>query len=133
MNRYEVSRFLSAALIVGCLALGAGQATAKNTANDAAAAAVRDDSPTTYKLVANSHVEYHALARHISLRDLDLSTPAGAAALQQRVAANATAVCSRLSELYPEVITSLRRCEKDAVQDAMIQVRAAVARAERHS
>ena len=129
MNRYEVAKFLSTTLVAGCLALGAQQAAAI----DGPAPVVREDSPTTYKLVANSQVEYHALARHISLRDLDLATPAGAAALEQRVNTNAAAVCARLSELYPTVFTSLRRCEQDAVQDAMVQVRAAVARAERRS
>jgi len=129
MNRYQVSKHFGVTVIAGCLALGAGVATAKDTP----AAAVREDAPTTFKLVKDSPVEYYALARHVSYQDLDLSTPAGNAALRQRIAANATAVCTRLSELYPNVFTSLRRCEKDAVQDAMIQVRAAVARAGRQS
>ena len=77
--------------------------------------------------------EPYTLARHIRLRDLDLSTPAGEADLQKRIAANPTAVCAKLSELYPNIYTSTRRCEKGAVQDAMIQVRAAVARAGRQS
>jgi UrcA family protein len=115
------------ALVAACLALGAGLATAAETSE----VIVREDAPTAYKPVADSPIVVHALARHVSYGDLDLTTPAGAADLAKRVADSANAVCARLGKLYPNDFTSVEECEQGAVKQAMVRVRAAVARAER--
>lgn len=124
----DASRRLSVIGVAAVLALGAGLATAGGFSE----IVVRDESPRTFKLVADSQVELYALSRHVSYSDLDLSTPAGAADLQARVIEVAGAVCARLGALYPSVFTSERRCEKDAAIDALAQVHAAIARAGKH-
>ena len=121
----EYSKRLRGTLAATCLALVAGLATAGETTT----VVLRDTRPTTYQPYANSGVEYHALARHVDYRDLDLSTPAGAADLHKRVAESAIAVCARLGELFPKDYTTDEQCQQEAVKAAMVQVRAAIAKA----
>lgn len=121
----EYSKRLRVTLATACLTLVAGLATAGETATVVA----HEANPTIYQPYANSGIEYHALARRVNYRDLDLSTPAGAADLQKRVAASASAVCVRLGALFPKDYTTDEQCEQEAVKAAMVQVRAAIAKA----
>ncbi len=120
----QYSKRLRVALATACLTLVAGLATAGETTT----VVTREANPTIYQPYANSGIEYHALARRVEFRDLNLSTPAGTAALRKRVADSASAVCARLGELFPLDYTTDTQCEQEAVKAAMVQVRAAIAK-----
>ncbi|HYM35153.1 MAG TPA: UrcA family protein [Steroidobacteraceae bacterium] len=75
-------------------------------------------------------IELVTISRHVNYADLDLVTPAGAAALEKRVGNTATELCKKLDRIYPYTAKgteSTQSCIKKASDDAMAQVRAAIA------
>jgi UrcA family protein len=80
------------------------------------------------KQVGMSHtgipIEEVSLNRHVSVHDLDLTTPAGKTELEKRINAVAKEACSQLQTLYPleQWETDNRTCIADAVKGAMKQV-----------
>lgn len=120
-----IPRRLRVALASACLALAAGVAGATDTTTVVA----RQGKPTISQPYANSGIEIHTLERRVKFSDLDLATPAGIAALEGRVAASASAVCAQLDQLFPKDFTTDEECRQAAVASAMVQVRAAIARA----
>ena len=67
------------------------------------------------------------VSRDVSYKDLDLATADGRTALETRVQQMARDVCSELARRYPSnvyvPVTSNKTCVKDAINEAMIQVR----------
>jgi UrcA family protein len=59
--------------------------------------------------------ETRSLTRSVSYADLDLATPAGRAALRQRVRQTARELCSQLSGRAPPGTPMVRTCVRDAV------------------
>ncbi len=121
----ENSKRLRIALATAGLTLAAGMASA----TDSTTVVARQARPTISQPYENSGVEIHSLERRVRFNDLDLSTSAGIAALEQRVKASANGVCAQLGELYPKDFTTDEECRQQAVQSAMVQVRAAIAKA----
>jgi len=121
----ENPKRLRIALATAGLALVAAMASA----TDATTVVARQTKPTLSQPYENSGIEIHSLERHVRFNDLDLSTPAGIAMLEQRVTASANAVCAQLGELFPKDYTTDEECRQQAVQAAMVQVRAAIAKA----
>src|SRR5271170_4436143 len=76
-------------------------------------------------------IEQVQLSRHVGYSDLDLSTPAGQAALEKRIKAVAQEACKQLQTLYPleQWDTGNRTCVADAVKQAMQQAKSAAASA----
>jgi UrcA family protein len=76
-------------------------------------------------------IEQVQLSRHVGCNDLDLSTPAGQAALEKRIKAMAEEACKQLKTLYPleQWDTGNRTCVADAVEQAMQQAKSAAAAA----
>jgi len=72
------------------------------------------------------------LKGHVSYSDLDLSKPADAATLEQRVTDKARAICERIDKDYPESTPRTADCAKSAAADAMLQVKKAIAAAAKH-
>jgi UrcA family protein len=121
----ENSKRLHIALATAGLALVAAMASA----TDATTVVARQTQPTISQPYENSGIEIHSLERHVRFNDLDLSTSAGIAVLEKRVTASANAVCAQLGELFPKDYTTDEECRQQAVQSAMVQVRAAIAKA----
>jgi UrcA family protein len=96
---------------------------------------VQASHAVTQKQVGMSYtgipIEQVQLSRHVGFSDLDLSTPAGQAALEKRIKAVAEEACKQLKTLYPleQWDTDNRTCVADAVQHAMEQAKAAAAAA----
>jgi UrcA family protein len=70
-----------------------------------------------------------SLSYRVSYSDLDLSTKAGAAALEKRVQAAAATACKEVRRVYPEAEPGGSACAKQAVDEAMVKVREVVAAA----
>jgi UrcA family protein len=89
----------------------------------------------TQKTVGMSYtgipIEQVQLSRHVGYSDLDLSTPAGQAALEKRIKTVAQEACKQLKTLYPleQWDTDNSTCVADAVQQAMQQAKSAAAAA----
>ncbi len=107
------------------LTLAAGLASA----TDATMVVAHQTKPTLSQPYENSGIEIHTLERRVRFNDLDLSTSAGMAVLEQRVTASANAVCAQLGELFPKDYTTDEECRQQAMQSAMVQARAAIAKA----
>jgi UrcA family protein len=123
--RTENSKRLRIALAAAGLALVAAMASA----TDATTVVARQSKPTLSQPYENSGIEIHSLERRVRFNDLDLSTPAGIAVLEQRVTTSANAVCAQLGEWFPKDYTTDEECRQQAVESAMVQVRAAIAKA----
>ena len=121
----ENTQRLRIALATAGLALVAAMASA----TDSTTVVVHQARPTISQPYENSGIEVHSLERHVRFNDLDLATSAGIAVLEQRVKASANAVCAQLGELFPKDYTTDEECRQQAVQSAMVQVRAAIAKA----
>jgi UrcA family protein len=67
-------------------------------------------------------IEDVSLSYGVSAKDLDLSTHAGAMALQKRVADAASAACKELSRQYPDSTPSDADCVKASTAKAMVRV-----------
>jgi UrcA family protein len=67
-----------------------------------------------------------SLSYSVSFADLDLSTSAGAAALDQRVKDAAMAACKEITKLYPQARPDDAACAKAAVGEAAAKVHDAV-------
>jgi UrcA family protein len=121
----ENPKRLRIALATAGLALVAGMASAAETTTVVA----HHTKATVSYPYENSGIEVYSLERRVRFKDLDLATPDGIAALEQRVRAAADAVCAQLGEWYPKLFTTDKECRQRAVQSAMVQVRAAIAKA----
>lgn len=66
----------------------------------------------------------------VGFADLDLSTQSGRVELEGRVREAATEMCLLLAERYAADRTDATRCTRQAVDDAMPQVQAAIAAAQ---
>jgi len=68
-------------------------------------------------------IEQIQLTRHVGYGDLDLSSPAGKAALDKRIKDTAKAACEQLSTLYPleQWTTDNRTCIADTIEAARKQ------------
>jgi UrcA family protein len=69
------------------------------------------------------------LKGHVSYADLDLSKPADAAVLEQRINDKARAICERIDTDYPDSTPNSAECAKIAAGDAMKQAHKAIAAA----
>ncbi len=67
-------------------------------------------------------VEAISLSYRVSYADLDVSTPAGKAALEKRIHEAATVACKQISQLYPGATPDDVACAKAAVANAKPQV-----------
>jgi UrcA family protein len=109
-------------------------AIAATAALSFAAAAVAADQPTDQvgRTYSGEPIQQMQLTQRVSYRDLNLSTPAGVAALKRRIRYTARAACQQLTSQYSLALwrTSNADCVNDAIQSAMSQVPLAVASAE---
>jgi UrcA family protein len=122
------------AFLGAALTLAGSSAFAQNS-NSLPPITVQASHGVTQKTVGMSYtgipIEQVQLSRHVGYSDLDLSTPAGQAALEKRIKAVAQEACKQLQTLYPleQWDTSNSTCVADAVQQAMQQAKAAAAAA----
>lgn len=105
---------VAAADELGQITIGAGQLTKT----------VVGRSPST-----GAAIEDIVLTRHVNYSDVDLGTRAGALELENRVKSVARAACELLAGLYPPTERDSADCTKQATEDAMVQVRVAIAAA----
>jgi UrcA family protein len=75
-------------------------------------------------------VVMYELGYQVSYKDLDLATPSGADTLKARVREAAKSACTDLDRLYPAGAPE-RNCAIKAADDAMSQVNAAIAAAQK--
>lgn len=131
------SRLLSLTTMLGVGVLS-GSAIAQAPSSDAAANRSGDSLPQI-TIEASHHVhkkqvgvsytgipiEQVTLSRHVSYKDLNLNTPAGAAELDKRIKATAQEACDQLKTLYPldSTETDNRQCVSDAMQRATQQAK----------
>jgi UrcA family protein len=75
-------------------------------------------------------IEEVSFSQTVGFADLDLGTPAGVAALRQRVTATANESCAQLDRIYPDEIDVAlpfnKTCQQAAVAAAMPQVNAVI-------
>jgi UrcA family protein len=76
-------------------------------------------------------VEMISLTRRVDYKDLDLKQQVSVAELETRVKEVAEEACAQLARAYPLSDPQTPDCVKDAVQKAMVGVKAAVAAANR--
>jgi UrcA family protein len=74
-------------------------------------------------------VEMISLTRRVDYKDLDLKQQVSVAELETRVKEVAEEACAQLARAYPLSDPQTPECVKDAVQNAMAEVKAAVAAA----
>jgi UrcA family protein len=129
MSPKYLMRFAGIALTV----MGSG-AFAQGS-NSLPAITVQASHGVTQKQVGMSYtgipIEQVQLSRHVGYSDLDLSTPAGRAALEKRIKTVAQEACKQLQTLYPleQWDTDNQTCVADAVKQAMQQAESAAAAA----
>jgi UrcA family protein len=128
-GKTHTSRTLQLALAVFGLAIAGGVAAAE----PAVEVTVEAARPTTTveRSYTGTPVEMITLTRHVSFADLDLTTHAGAVELEKRVNDSANAACTKLDTLYPLTAKQSPACTKTSTDKAMVQVRAAIAAAEK--
>jgi UrcA family protein len=132
-NTYT-SRTLQFALAMFGFALAGGVAAAEPPVEvTAAEVTVEAARPTTTveRSYTGTPVELITLTRHVRFADLDLTTHAGAVELEKRVNDSANAACTKLDTLYPLTAKQSAGCTKKSADNAMVQVRAAIAAAEK--
>lgn len=76
-------------------------------------------------------IEDISLSYGVSTKGLDLSSSAGAAELQKRVAEAAKAACAELGRKYANSTTSDADCVKGATDKAMVKVNELIAAAQK--
>lgn len=76
-------------------------------------------------------IDVVSLTHHVSFADLDLSSPAGVAALESRITDSAKQACGQLDALYPAAMfppdPANKDCLKTAIDGAMAQAAVAIA------
>lgn len=127
-------RSVALALGAACIAIGLGLGTRVAAAEELGQITVQA-GPITKSVVGRSPtsgapIENIALTRRVSYSDLDLRTHAGAQELEHRVRSTAKAACDQLDDLYPHTERYSADCTRKATDDAMAQVRVAIAAAE---
>jgi UrcA family protein len=83
------------------------------------------------RTASGAAIEEVTLTRRVGYGDLDLAKTAGAAELQRRVDQTARDACKEIDDRYPFEDKQMKDCVKVAVDKAMVQVRAAIAAAEK--
>jgi UrcA family protein len=127
MSRKHMMKFAGIALAI------AGSSAFAQSSNSLPPITVQASHDVTKKQVGMSYtgipIEQVQLSRHVGYSDLDLSTPAGQAALEKRIKTVAQEACKQLQTLYPleQWDTDNRTCVADAVQQAMQQAKSAAA------
>ena len=127
MSRKHMMKFVGIALAI------AGSSAFAQSNNSLPPITVQASHSVTQKQVGMSYtgipIEQVQLSRHVGYSDLDLSTPAGQAALEKRIKTVAQEACKQLQTLYPleQWDTDNRTCVADAVQQAMQQAKSAAA------
>jgi UrcA family protein len=112
-----------------------GSSAFAQDSNSLAPITVQASHGVTQKQVGMSYtgipIEQVQLSRQVGYSDLNLSTPAGRAALDKRITTVAQEACKQLQTLYPleQWDTGNRTCVADAVEHAMQQAQSAAAAA----
>jgi UrcA family protein len=129
MSRKHIMKFVGIGLAI------AGSNVFAQSSNTLSPITVQASHSVTQKTVGMSYtgipIEQVQLSRHVGYSDLDLSTPAGQAALEKRIKTVAQEACKQLKTLYPleQWDTDNSTCVADAVQQAMQQAKSAAAAA----
>jgi len=76
-------------------------------------------------------IEDISLSYGVSTAGLDLSSSAGASALQKRIGDAATAACKELARQYPDSKTTDAECVKAATDKAMVKANEMIAAAKK--
>ena len=84
-------------------------------------------------LVLPAAASAESISRNVSFRDLNLSTPAGVATLDQRIAATVGLLCGRPQGYYPPSFREVRRCRSEALAGVQAQRNMRIAAAQRSS
>ena len=67
------------------------------------------------------------IRQHVSYADLDLTTPAGVSALEERIRETAKSSCRELDQKYPVTVPGPGKgCLEDAIDGAMTEARKAI-------
>jgi UrcA family protein len=119
---YVSLTFLAAMVVEVCVADELAQVTVTAT---------RPSAKTVGQSPRGASIEEVTLQRYVSYADLDLGTRRGARMLEARVKDTARASCKELELRDPITAPDAKQCLGRAVESAMIQVRAAVAAAQR--
>ncbi len=88
---------------------------------------------TNERTTVGAPIDVISVTHRVSYKDINIGTHAGAKALEQRVSDAAKAACKEIDKLYPLMTPAVGQpaCDKQAFNNAMVQVRAAVAAAEK--
>ena len=95
------------------------------------------EAPRIQKGVAKdtvgASIDLISVTHRVSYSDIDISTSSGSQVLTQRVKDAAAAACKEIDKLYPlrEPMPGSRSCADAAADNAMAQVKAAIAAAEK--
>jgi UrcA family protein len=127
-NTYT-SRTLRLALAAFGFAFAGGVAAAEAPVEVTVEAA--RPTTTVERSYTGTPIDVITLTRHVRFADLDLTTHAGAVELEKRVNDSAKEACTKLDTLYPLTATQSTACTKTSTDKAMVQVRAAIAAAEK--
>jgi UrcA family protein len=84
-------------------------------------------------LLLPSAASAETVSRNVSFRDLDLSSPAGIATLDQRIATTVGLLCGRPQGYYPPSFREVRRCRSEALASVQSQRDMRIAAAQRQS
>jgi UrcA family protein len=129
MSRKHTMKFAGIALVIaGGSAFAQGSTSLPPITVQASHQVQTKQVGTTFTGIPKEEVQ---LSRQVGFSDLDLSTPAGQAALEKRITGVAQEACKQLHTLYPLDTwdTSEHTCVADAVNRAMAQAKAAAAAA----
>jgi UrcA family protein len=117
------------------LAVGIVAASSQALAQDISEVIIQAERPTKVVVGRSSAtgapIEVITLTRRVNFADLDIKTVAGATELETRVSETAKDACKQLDSLYPLIKDA--DCVKRATDGAMVQVRTAVASAQKES
>ena len=73
--------------------------------------------------LGRNHVTTVSVSRAVAYDDLDLTSPDGQATLETRVKQTANDVCKELDKRYPASMSENKTCVREAVTEAMVQVK----------
>ncbi len=132
-----VKRIMVSAALGAALVMGASMPPA--AADDEAEASVRpiDEIVVVAPRIRQEHDRRVGTSRvttisrdiRVDFSDLDLKRTTDLYLLEERVNEAAQEVCEDLAEIFPDAQPSVEVCIRRAVEDAMVQVRAAARRA----
>lgn len=125
--RTQTSRVLQ----LGVAAIGALLINGAVVAAEPDAEVVIQSSPQVHRTPYAERLV--SITRTVSYADLDLVRHSDVRTLERRINDEAVSICEKLDRLYGMAGSDYTRCIREAVRGAMVEARAAIAKAEKRS